>query len=467
MKKIGILIAAGMLLTSSHVSAAAPGPEKLLADNILKLDGQLQGHRERTDLFQRTSLSKLVTIDESLKGQESFVLGKLSVEKGKRLPASYVYNRIPLQQGDKFTVAELQKMLAFYNSTNINAVTAELMQSRSMGRTDVILKVKEPKHANLHYFFVDNAGKDETGLYRTGYFSDTYGFFRNDDRFYGLSYISKGVWSGYMVYDTPISHEGTRAYFGYANDIVKIKKGSLSHKDFKGKANDAYAGFKQPLKADNNVRVSAYAEVHYKWNDIDMPGQYEIDDNATVVTCGMKAFSKDRYGSNYAKLSVSSYRADIDEFAKDNRGTYYNAVLVRRHKLPKHQYLQAKLMGQYSKHKDVPHTETFDIGGMYSVRGYEEDVLSGSKGWVGSIEYNAPLTKDAKTLRGFVFYDHGTVYSLANDPERHAYIDSCGAGLEFRKDGWEAKVALGVPVKTSDGLAHDKTRTHFFMQKMF
>ena len=132
--------------------------------------------------------------------------------------------------------------------------------------------------------------------------------------------------------------------------------------------------------------------------------------------------------------------------------------------MPNTNYLMFRLFGQYTNNEALPSSEQFSIGGMATVRGYEESLLSGNKGWFGSMEYGFPISKDKQTWRGFVFYGYGTVYNESYN--NRDYITSTGIGVEFFKDSWYGKVALGIPLSDSgENIEKDDGRIHFYLQK--
>lgn len=471
MNKRMCMLGALAVMFSSTAYAALPGSEVKLAENILELDRQLKIYREGTKLFEQKFTDDVFIVADELQNTDEVMLSNIVVTDNKNVPVKYVMKRLKVKAGDKINVSKLKKQVEFFNATNISGVKAELVNTSETGAATLKLKFIEPKHRSFRYMFVDNGGPENTGEYRVGLMSESYGFLHNDDRLYGITYFSKGVKSGYKVYDTPVSHHGTRAYLGWSSDKVRLKKGPLRDRGFIGRADDGYLGVNHPFIANNQQKLEGFVELHYKWGENELPHEYKLKTKTKGVTGGIRYIDKDRAGFNFVKLSVNGYKGDvelngIDQNADD--GVYYNLFAVRRQLLPHKQYLQAKVYGQYSSQSKLPSSEHLDIGGMYSVRGYEENKLSGYKGYFGSFEYNVPLTKDAESLRSFVFYDYGAINNgVYSDNKGREYITSCGAGLEFKRSGWHAKVALGIPLKHSAGLTHDKTRTHFFVQKMF
>ncbi len=128
--------------------------------------------------------------------------------------------------------------------------------------------------------------------------------------------------------------------------------------------------------------------------------------------------------------------------------------------------ISARLDGQLGFNNYMPSARQFYIGGMYSVRGYKESLLSGDSGYSVGLEYIVPVTKDKKTSV-FGFIDHGKVFGDS------AFDDSMltSAGFGVRSSLWgrvSASLALGVPFeKDINGKHVDSSRLHFMVSGQF
>ena len=84
------------------------------------------------------------------------------------------------------------------------------------------------------------------------------------------------------------------------------------------------------------------------------------------------------------------------------------------------------------------------IGGVNSVRGYEEGFIGGEKGMAAGIEYHIPLDK-AQRFYVFPFLDWGAL-SGETAPE-HRTLMSAGFGFEARYKQLYGSITLGFPFK--------------------
>lgn len=392
--------------------------------------------------------------------------GDIKVQGNKRILSSYVQDRVTAREGELSDLNQLQKDLLLYNTTNNYRLSAELVPGKEVGTSDLVLTLDEPENPWSSYFFVDNANQDESGLYRAGFMSTAYGLSGADDRLVVNPIFTEGSISGMLAYDAPINNAGTRATISYSRNRVKIIDGQFEDFDIKAHSNDLSFGINHPLNVTALTKVDFFAEVHHKWSNTTYSG-WDIADNETdMLKAGLNARSYDKNGLWFVQLSVSDYDSELKVQDRDASGNYYGAYVMRRQNLPDDQYLLLRAYGQYTDDKELPSSEQFSIGGIATVRGYEESELSGEKGYFASLEYGFPLSKDKQSLRGFMFYDYGAVYNSYNLASARNYISSTGVGLEFFHKGWYGKVVLGIPLEDSgDNIHKSKTRTHFYLQK--
>lgn len=394
--------------------------------------------------------------------------GDTLVEGNKRIAADSILSRIKLNKGSLTDLDELQDQLRVYNSTNTWQVQAELIPGKEQGTSDVRLTVLEPENPVTSFIFTDNAGQKESGRYRIGAYSEYRGIGGHDASLAVSPVWTEGTWGGSVIYDTPMGHHGTRVTMSYSRNLVDIISGAFRDFDMKSNSNDVGLTVTHPLNITDLTKVDLFLEGHRKWSDTEYSGMELADNDARTVKMGLNIRSFDANGLWYGSVSVTGFDAGrlvTDGTAREG-GSYYNAYLMRRQNLPGDRYLMYRLYGQYTAFSQLPSTEQFSLGGMASVRGYKESILSGDEGWYAGLEYGFPLSPDHQTWRSFVFLDHGVAYTDydANGGIKD-YITSTGVGLEYAKGGWYGKAVLGIPLNDSGTLGNNDVRVHFYVQR--
>ncbi len=134
----------------------------------------------------------------------------------------------------------------------------------------------------------------------------------------------------------------------------------------------------------------------------------------------------------YSFVSVPSGRPIPDAFS------YYKASFNMMAALPGDWSVRAAFAGQYST-TPLPSPEQLGIAGSTAVRGFDERIIAGDKGYFVNLEaYGPELSKLAGipgSLRAVVFYDFGRVYNDAVQGIPYSFdkaeLASLGAGLRY------------------------------------
>lgn len=391
--------------------------------------------------------------------------GNTTVAGNHRIDTETLLHRIHGKTGDLVDVDRLEDELRLYNTTNTYQVQAELVPGEREGTSDLHLVLQEKKNPLTSFIFADNTGQKESGRYRIGAYSEYRGIGGHDASFSVSPVWTEGIWGGSVLYDTPWGHYGTRAQISYSRNLVDIIDGAFKEYDMKANSNDFAISITHPMNVTPFSKVDFFLEGHRKWSDTEYSGMELANSVTRTLKAGFSARSFDDTGLWFAMASVTGYDSDDRVNNRENNGSYYSAYLMRRQNLKDDQYLLCRLYGQYTAFTALPSTEQFTLGGMSSVRGYKESILSGDKGWFAGLEYGFPISSDHRTWRGFLFLDHGVAYNNFSTKTTRDYLTSTGLGIEYAKGGWYVKTVLGVPLNDSGNIGSTAPRIHFYVQR--
>lgn len=179
-------------------------------------------------------------------------------------------------------------------------------------------------------------------------------------------------------------------------------------------------------------------------------------------------------------LQIAGGRAGDSQFALVRPGSRPRYTLLRLGvfsgiELAEGWQLQGRLIGQYSPDALVP-GEQFGIGGVSSVRGYDERELSGDSGASASLEVWGPdiaaaLGLSSGTLRGVGFVDGGWVDNqgtLACRLDRtRCTLASLGIGLRYAAGPLQARVDLAHTLREAIRSGRHDTRLQFSVSYSF
>ncbi len=390
--------------------------------------------------------------------------GNVTVQGNDTTKESYIKNRLQINRDDIHNIKKLNDDLLRFNATNDVQLRIAMKAGTEPGTTDYVISAYEPKK-NIINFYHDNAGSESSGIYRHGLFYTNRSANEIRDSFSITMMKSDGTKTFGTSYDVPIGHSGTRLNLGYSTNSVEITDGDLKPLGVKGHSNLWSLSITQPLRTTEEIRTEAGLEYNYQNSQTDFAGIHWLDDTSNTYT---PFFSMTNYGKSSIFYQKHRYRfgssKNIAGESKDFGEYRLNALYQKAYKHG--QMLTGRFDMQWSSSNYLPSAEQFYIGGMYSVRGYKESVLSGDHGYTASLEYAVPIDKKKKTSL-FTFFDYGAVYGET------AFDDHilAGTGIGIKStiaDRFYTSVTLGVPLRRDlNGTEESKARVHFMFNGQF
>ena len=390
--------------------------------------------------------------------------GNVYVDGNKSTNKSYITDRIGIERGKYINIHDLNKDLLLFNGTNDIQLHITMHAGKEPGTTDYVISVAEPQKSLVNVY-IDNAGSESSGEWREGLFFTDRSLTGNRDSLMFSGIRSDGTESFSTSYTTPIGRSGTKLSFNYSTNNVEITDGELADLDVEGESTAYGVAVIQPLIVNETMRTEAALEYGHQNSQTDFLGVPWIDDTTDSYTA---SFSMTNYGNSSVIYQKHGYRIgrseNITGYTKDFSKYIFNGFWQKAY--AGGQMLSARLDGQYSSDNYLPSAEQFYIGGMYSVRGYEESYLGGDSGFAASIEYSVPIVKSKKTSV-FTFLDYGSVFGDS------AFDDHtlAGTGIGIRSTIAKkiyASLTLGIPlIKDVNDDDIDSTRIHFMLNGQF
>ena len=136
--------------------------------------------------------------------------------------------------------------------------------------------------------------------------------------------------------------------------------------------------------------------------------------------------------------------------------------------------LHARLNGQYTSDGLVP-GEQFGIGGIASVRGYEEREIAGDRGVAAAIELFGPDLANrfgiGGVLRPVVFIDGGHVENRLGTPclgtRSTCTLSSAGLGTQWTVGNFGGQLFIATALKPAAQTDKNDTRAHVALSYTF
>lgn len=402
--------------------------------------------------------------------------GKAVVTGNEHTKERYILNRLPLKSGEIVSIDELNKDILYFNGTNDVQLRIVLKAGEKEGTTDYYIEAREPKNTSWT-LFSDNTGNKTTGEYRLGTFYNVKSLTGVRDSLMLGGIFSDGTWAFSGMYSRPVGRSGTKLNLSYSGNSIEQVKNTENSK-VNGTASSYGIGLVQPWIVTENYRSEWSLDYSHQTSKSDLDlykSKFNIvNDTMDDVSLGLAMTS---YGSShvfYQKHTLTTGRSKSDPEFYTSSSMHYNLYKLSGlyQKLYQHgQQLGLRLDGQLSATKNLRSARQYYIGGMYSVRGYQESFMGADSGVSLSAEYSVPLTKDNR-LTGFTFFDFGYVFgegAESNNIDRMLYSTGVGVRAAVGKNV-NGVVSLGVPLKRSFASKVDKAdavRLNFMLTAQF
>lgn len=369
-------------------------------------------------------------------------LGALEIKHNTYTRAGFITSRLGQTPGQVVNGAQLKRNLIFFNRTSDIQLHALLQPGAETGLTRILLLSEEPNRISIDPF-IDNAGADSTGRYRGGLSFRWFDPLGMDDRFDGYFVGSRGDLSGFASYSLPVNHANGRLGVSYSRNAINIVHGPFQQLDITGHSSTVSLNFTQPLIATQRWLLTWASAGSFATSQTDAAHQKIADSTTEQLSTGLtlqQTTGHHRWSLTQTVGGLHS-KETLDNqhlfFVYDMQASYLQTFGASPYSL------SLNVDGQYAPAKQLPSQNLFQIGGINSVRGYEQGVIAGSSGFYGQLEFHRRLLS---WLGAFVFVDGGGVYQSFPQTQ---YLDSTGVGLSATYRHWVSiDFSAGYPLKT-------------------
>lgn len=347
--------------------------------------------------------------------------------------------------------------------------------------TDVLYEVKDRFPFDLDLRF-DNQGRTGVGLNRFVIFGGMYNLTGFGDQLISTTTLAKKSVGQGVFYSVPIAKNETKLNLGYSYSGTNMGDfGAIE--DVRGQSHNFFGGFSRRLVRTENYKL--YGDISIDARNTKTlakinGNQYTIGYpyKTRAIRVNLSNIKDDFYGKWFGNVGASFGVPwfDASDEWKDykelpsNSFVKLNANIARLQALPLRSLGIFQLNGQWAN-RDLWYSEKIQVGGISSVRGYEEAFLLGDYGLSASAELRTPIPFLNRMLpeklqfiddsiRLAAFYDVGWVGDRYSSIDS-TYLMSVGGGMVLKLTKYlSGNVYLGIPIgKKYD--AGSNCRVHF------
>lgn len=381
-------------------------------------------------------------------------LGKVDIQGARHVDDAFVRRRIHQKDGDVVDTDRLRQDLVYLNRTTDLQVKALLQPGEARGQTDILLQVDEPQRHTIDGF-IDNNGIDSSGRWRVGVQGALYGLMGVDDRLSGNIAHSKGGNDGAVSYSMPVMPNNGRVGVSYSHSQINVVEGPFRNLHITGTSSVTSLDYNQPLIANMSWLFSGIGAYSIGQSSTDISGQHIADTRTQQITLGL-SLAHQRDGQRWSVTQLyTRIHSDEPMLGKTDFDIAPGSANFMQRLWQSQWAVRVDLGWQFSRGKNVPSANLFQIGGLGSVRGYERGVLSGPRGYYLSAELHRSFGPNFDI---YGFADTGTVYAAYPSSQS---ISGAGVGALYRYRSWlsvSADVAKPFNTVTPD---QDSVRANF------
>ncbi len=401
-------------------------------------------------------------------------VGSLDIEGEKWTREWYlrhiIMGKAGLREGDVFNAKNLQRAMKEINREDYVQVQTEVeREPEGDENTAITLNVRDRFPVNLNFSY-DDYGRSYTGAQRVSFLVGMDNLTGLGDKIYGGTILSSGA-TGWMAgYSLPVSSYGTRLSFDFSDSHVRLG-GPYKSLNVKGNAQSYFFKLTQPLIQTAKTDLIFYTGYDYvnantSANIAGNPLRLSTY-NLNVWRSGLYGMTDDNYGRWIGNLGVDfGMGGDGHGAIQDTTFFKVTAGATRVQRLFGRSMGIVRVGGQYSPNKLFA-AEQMQMGGPYTLRGYQPAELIGDYGVTGTVEYRFPIPfldrlwpKVDERIRLAVFYDWGWLGengNIYNYPQ--TFLHSVGFGTYINFTDWlTAQIGVGFPL----GRSYDENTARFY-----
>jgi hemolysin activation/secretion protein len=363
---------------------------------------------------------------------------------------SLLREKLRLERGETVRLSDLNRSLAWANSNPFRRLRVHVEPVAGTGEADLVVNVEERRPIRLLAAY-DNTGNSTLGLHRytAGVtFGNAWGW-DHQASYHFLTSNEHEVFQAHIgEYRVPLKW---RHFLSIGGSYVSATPTILEDFTQEGESITTDVKYIVPLNRGKWQAEGTFS-LGYKHtnNNLEYGGIPQIGATIDVFTAtlGASAIRADKKGNWLLSANVVASPGTLNSRSErqiyhesrlgaNPRFVYGTATIQRNTVLTPTTLSVAKALVQLSSANLVP-TEQLSFGGMSTVRGYEERILSGDAGYSFSHEVQQRLrtfTLGKPTMGGEIsgvaFWDYGRISAKFPELGRRAsdYLASAGVGL--------------------------------------
>ena len=389
-------------------------------------------------------------------------LARIEISGLERLPESYIRSRLAIVATTPLNRAKLEEglQLLILNPL-IDTVNAELTAGQKAGNNVLLLDIKQAQ-AFAAGLAVDNYRAPSIGEIQGSIevaHNNLLGFGDRISTQYGFT---EGLDIYNISYTIPWNASDGTISFSYDNSDSGIITEEFRDFNIESETETFSFGLRQPLYKTPNQEFTLGLSLDVRRRRTFLQGEpfsFSVGVEDGKANVSVIRFSQDWVNRSATtvlaarsqfNIGIDAFDATINNTGVDGKFFAWQGQFQWVQQLSPRALLVARIGGQFSSYSLLS-LEKFSLGGINSVRGYEENQLVTDSGVSGGIELRIPVTSNPNTLQLTPFIEFGTGWNNDEPNPENATIASLGLGLSWLiNNSISIRLDYGVPLVDVD-----------------
>ena len=392
-----------------------------------------------------------------------------------RLQENYLKSRLKLAASQPLNRDDLETALQLLIINPLfETVDAELTAGQKTGSNVLLVNVKQARS------FTASIGVDNYRAPSIGEFQGSVNLAHGNllgfgDRFFAQYGFTEGLDIYNLSYTIPWNaYDGTFS-FSYDNSNSGIITEEFRDFDIDSETETYSFNIRQPLtrSPDREFALGLTLDIRRRETFLgDEPFSFSVGaedgkSNVTVLRFSQDWVKRDATSVFAARsqfnVGIDAFDATINNTGTDGTFFVWQGQFQWVEQLSPRVLLITRVGGQFTD-DSLLSLEKFSLGGVNTVRGYQENQLVTDSGVLGTLELRIPVTENLDTLQLNPFIEFGTGWNNDEPDPENSTIASIGLGIRWAlAEGLILDIDYGVPLidVDNDGNSLQENGLHF------
>jgi hemolysin activation/secretion protein len=376
-------------------------------------------------------------------------LESIEISGLERLNKNYVESRLKLAADKPLNIRNLEKAIQLLQQNSlIDSVDAQLISGSAPGLSILRLELAEAPSVTTQLTVANDESPNigEYGATAAIAHQNLLGF---GDRLAAEYGLTEGLDRYSLSYSLPINARDGNLLVSYRNNNSEITRTAFSDLDIKAESRSFSLGLRQPIikNPESELALSLALDlresetflnedsVSFEPDRLGEPGESKISALRFTQEWLSRSTNDVLATSSQFSWGIDAFDATVDNTGTD--GQFFSWLgqfqWLRSLNNERDALIITRLATQITP-DSLLSIERFALGGLGSVRGYEQNQRIGDNGVLGSVELRMPLIRDSDGI-GLIqlapFFDVGTIWSDGEEQGNSSTLASLGLGINW------------------------------------